>query len=1030
MPIESYRFLIFKTRQKISLFSKRKNKKKGYIMRKLFVFLIIVAMLFAGNVLADEASEDINTPDNHAYGTNGTPRHLYPSGGAFFSIDTNYNVGDGDNLGTNADYASISNKVGTVAGTVNYAGNSGHQAGIGQGGVNKNILAVNVNGAAGTQVTIWGDSYVATTNIGAGTLQLGDERINIGKSLTGDVVFKDDGNLLLGAGGNIYGNITTDANNQGNLSLIWDGDSTITGSVGAVGLSLATIEKSGTGTGTFESDVFASTINTTGTANFDGNVNTTTLDLKTNSTAVIAANKNITGDVMAFHGKGTLTLAGGDQTVTGDIGTASQSWLGTINVEGAAGTATFESAILTKYFNITGDRTVEFKGDVETLNDFTFGSDNTVTLADGKNMTLGSGGITSPSGEGTLTLLGAHTITGNIGSTLLGNDGLELLTVGNGLATINGNIKAIETVFAADAGDNTLKIGNGYRIQGDVITTTDGHGILTFLGATSTGGKIGASEKSLRAVNFNGATDLYHNIFATTTNINDGSTVTASGNHTVTGNLNVKDGATLDFGSTTLTVSDGVFSSAAGSTISTKITGNTTGKIEAKDEKATVNEDTKIFIDVVGYITHHRKFTILESKDGGIGTILSGNITDDSRRFRFTQFADNNNLILLSHRYSTFEDDGRNPNAKAVGRALDLIDDGTATGDMLHVIDVLDALSDDEIGDALEAMEPEIDHGIIDIAKLSIGRLINTISSHLSMHRDTGIATGDYLKTTTKDIWAKVFGTYARQDKRQDIAGYRADVIGGAFGLDLVSADRTKVGISGGYSYGKIKSKQIGIGNTTADSIQGSLYYSYNDDVDYFDIKGMYFDLVGSFAYNMYEGKRNVAFGSINRTAKADYDGQQYSVYGEAGYNIPGNINITPLVSLQYMHTSVEGYTEKGADSLNLKVDKQQYNLLELGVGFKFSHIIKKENFNLIPSLRGKWLYDFIGDRAETTSRFTDYGPSFKTEGAKPEKSSFDIGTTVTFLGKNNIRVDFDYDFNVKKDYQSHSGAATFRYNF
>jgi outer membrane autotransporter protein len=331
-------------------------------------------------------------------------------------------------------------------------------------------------------------------------------------------------------------------------------------------------------------------------------------------------------------------------------------------------------------------------------------------------------------------------------------------------------------------------------------------------------------------------------------------------------------------------------------------------------------------------------------------------------------------------------------------------------------------------------MEPAVDAGVIGAGNLSVSNMLQSISNHFSLSRGagtSGVATGDGGDIKTKDIWAKAFGTYAKQDKRKGIEGYRADVIGGTLGVDLVANEKATIGISAGYAYNKIKPKKASLGNTEADSIQGSLYYSYNHEVDYLGAKSMYFDLVGSFAYNIYEGKRNITVGAINRTAKAEYDGQQYTVYGEAGYHIPADtIDLIPLVSLQYTRSNLEGYTEKGADALNLKVDKQHYDLLEMGLGLKIASIIRNEDFDIIPSVRGKWLYDFIADKAETTSRFTGGGASFKTEGAKPAKSSFDIGTTLTFLGKNNVQIDLDYDFNIRQDFQSHNGAVTFTYKF
>jgi uncharacterized protein with beta-barrel porin domain len=946
--------------------------------------------------------------------------------------------------------ANITNASGSDnRGNLTTAGNSVITGNIGEVGFGKSFGSLNINGALGTTAEITGKIYATDATLGAGiiifgdsafisTVTLGSGLLFIEKGLYGtDLNFLDDGMAILSDGKSITSNIknTSGVNNGGILSTLGDAD--ITETVGGAGVNerfglLDITGISGTTARIYKAVYAKEATIGAGTLRLDNasDIETTTFS----GAGTLDLKETLTGDIVfAAGGDGTVTLLGGNNIIGTVDNKSGSDGIGTLIIE-AGGNSNISGEIgatntLKQVDIATG--TVTFSGDVG-VETFSFSGDGIANINNGKNMTLGSGGITSASGEGTLTLLGAHTITGNIGSTLLGNDGLKLLTVGNGLVTINGNIKALKTNFAAD---NELIVGSGYSITGNVITSNPGEGTLSFAGSTSTGGDIGESGTVLKAVNFNGATDLYHNILATNTNINSGSTVTASGNRTVTGNINVKDGATLDFGSTTLTVSGGAFSSDNNSTISPQISNTTTGKVEATGAVATVNDGTKIFVDVVGHIPQNHQFIIMKGGAGSsIGTIPDANITDDSRRFYFKQFTDplGESLILKGYRFSTFEDDGKNPNAKAVGRALDLIDDGTATGDMLHVIDVLDALSDDEIGDALEAMEPERDRGIIDTAKLSIGRLINTISSHLGMHRGTGtgIATGDS-RINTKDIWAKAFGTYAKQDKRKDIEGYRADVIGGAFGIDFVASEKATIGFSGGYSYGKVKSNQTGIGNTTADSIQGSIYYGYNNELNYLGVRAMYIDLVGSFAYNMYEGKRNIAFGSINRQAKADYDGQQYTVYGEAGYHIPkDNIDFIPLVSLQYTRLNVDSYTEKGADSLNLRVGKQHYDLLELGLGLKIASIIRREDLDIIPSVRGKWLYDFIGDRAETASRFADYGPSFKTQGAKPPKNSFDIGTTLTFLGKNNVQIDLDYDFNVKSKYQSHNGAVTLKYKF
>ena len=140
---------------------------------------------------------------------------------------------------------------------------------------------------------------------------------------------------------------------------------------------------------------------------------------------------------------------------------------------------------------------------------------------------------------------------------------------------------------------------------------------------------------------------------------------------------------------------------------------------------------------------------------------------------------------------------------------------------------------------------------------------------------------------------------------------------------------------------------------------------------------------------------------------------------------------MTPVASLQYTRLHVEGYTETNAGSLNLTVKDQDYDMLQSGVGIKLARSFNLEDDRVVtPEIHGRWLYDFIGDRQETTSTFSGGGGSFATQGFDPVKSSFNVGTKLIMELNEDWSFETNYDFECKEDFTAHTGWANARCRF
>jgi outer membrane autotransporter protein len=374
-------------------------------------------------------------------------------------------------------------------------------------------------------------------------------------------------------------------------------------------------------------------------------------------------------------------------------------------------------------------------------------------------------------------------------------------------------------------------------------------------------------------------------------------------------------------------------------------------------------------------------------------------------------------------------------NAAVAGGVLEEVGEAGATGDMSLVLGELDSLPTlGAIGQALKTVVPVVDSGVISTSHTSINRFMGTSMNRLEMlfvqARDaetdeTGVSAGGEGYNGWQ-AWGQGFGEYISQKPRGESNGYRGIIWGTSLGADTAAFnDTVRIGLNGGYAKSHINSKDMS-GKTDINSYQGTLYGGYMDVVNPYYLNGAL-----SFAYNKYNGSREIDIGADDRIANADYDGQQYSVMTDGGYIFSvGDYRLTPVASLQYTRLHLEGYTETNAGALNLTVKDQDYDMLQSGVGVKLARSFDLENRVVTPEIHGRWFYDFIGDRQETTSTFSGGGGSFSTRGFDPAKSSFNVGARLIMEMNNTWSFETNYDFECKEDFTAHTGWANARCRF
>jgi len=581
------------------------------------------------------------------------------------------------------------------------------------------------------------------------------------------------------------------------------------------------------------------------------------------------------------------------------------------------------------------------------------------------------------------------TTTGNwnVATTTLGqNDTIQFL--GNSAQASNGAINATVQGFGG------ILVGNG-------STTSD----VTFngvLGGTALGfSTVGLGSKATYNANATYA---------------PGSVYTNTGTTVIAQSATVTAESFTDAGSYVLNVVD-----ANGTLANTDF-----GRLTDSNNGSTIT-NSRLSVNLTGDIGTGPAASVLTGVNAGAGTLA-----DNSIQYTFVTANNGVNTDITVGRVTT-QSLATESNVGAATtfeglRAASLA--GTANTQLAAIIDNLaSAPTQVAFNEALEAAGPTVDGGAVVggyNASLKSLDVSNTRLASLRNGTETAMVAGE----TGNGLqgWIQAFGQTATQDRRDGIDGYDADTYGVAVGLDTANAIKAgTLGVALSYADTEVDSNNANRTNSNVNSYQLSVYGDY-------DIAPQTY-LSGSLAYarnNIDQTRTNVG-GVAGLTANADYDSNQYIAYLEAGreYMVGNRTSLTPNVLAHYQHISINDYTETGAGGANLNVNNEDLNIFELGVGAELAWDLNGDNGSKIrPAINVGYRHDLIGDDVSSTSNFTGGGASFQTNGLEAANGTGNVGASISYAMDNNWAFTADYDYEVKSDYDAHSGYVRAGYKF
>jgi autotransporter-associated beta strand protein len=339
----------------------------------------------------------------------------------------------------------------------------------------------------------------------------------------------------------------------------------------------------------------------------------------------------------------------------------------------------------------------------------------------------------------------------------------------------------------------------------------------------------------------------------------------------------------------------------------------------------------------------------------------------------------------------------------------------------LELIDAhLLSLNQKDLFNALNILHPAKYKSLILSQENIFIRLTDKLNSYLNSHVINQCSKIEHRKKT--NFFNTFFYNFYDQKGEKELFGFKTNSYSDLFGFDFQILKNLYFGPVFAFSYGDtFFANNSFVGKTY--SYYAGIYGSYFS-------KNSYINLSKIYSYNQYKVNRKILFSNINRVANSNHSSISSILNLDMGLlrNIK-SISINPFLNLNYLYLDENDFKEKGADSINLQVTDEEYDMFRSEIGFNFStcNTCRK----IIPIIKFAYVRESRLNGNTYTAKFIDENNEFEVRGIKPTKNRALSSITIkNSLLKDKLIITSKYlnEFGVK--FKVHDFSFTLNYNF
>jgi autotransporter-associated beta strand protein len=421
-----------------------------------------------------------------------------------------------------------------------------------------------------------------------------------------------------------------------------------------------------------------------------------------------------------------------------------------------------------------------------------------------------------------------------------------------------------------------------------------------------------------------------------------------------------------------------------------------------------------------------------------------------------------NSFDLVVQRDYTNQGLGLNSNHLAVGNMLNGVA-GTTSGDLNNVLNAVDSLPNaSTVQDAYKQISPEKAGALANLGFVAANFQVRNLATRTTNLRfvqggsggtASSLAPGgvscnysklsgvmlaynggflpDLLTARRKfkapesrwGIFADGGAAFGTQSSTSNQTGYNFTLGGLTLGADYRVTDKLLVGLATGYSNTASSFYGTG-GSVTVNTIPFNAYGAYFSGPLY---------VYGSLGYalNLYNLRRDINFDGIGRTATSSTTGNQFNLYGEAGYDLKlSRMILTPAATLTYSALWLGGFSEENAGALNLNVGPQNASSVQTGVGGRVTLPLRMGSIIMVPQAYAFYQHEFAnGSRGLNAS--LSQGSTFTWQTDAAGQNFALVGASLTAGLRENLYAQVNFNAEVgRRNATAQFINAGLRYEF
>ncbi len=276
-------------------------------------------------------------------------------------------------------------------------------------------------------------------------------------------------------------------------------------------------------------------------------------------------------------------------------------------------------------------------------------------------------------------------------------------------------------------------------------------------------------------------------------------------------------------------------------------------------------------------------------------------------------------------------------------------------------------------------------------------------------------------------VWGGGFGTWAKQDMKANLPGYKYDSQGAVLGYEY-SIGSLNLGFAAGYSRGDLKVNDLRYKNET-DVMNLALYGAYIHESGLYAEGGLGY----GHAWNDYKVNSTVHPGGVK---KGKYGSDAFTADLELGYiaRLHRGVNLIPSVGVEYTYLKNGTWTENINNPALVanRFASGHDNGVDIPLGLRLNKMFRFgcDGGFVVPEVRASYVYSANKSRPSITAGYAGAPGGAKMVGVEPGRSHWRIGAGVS--GRINGRVDFrlDYDFETRSGFKGHNLNASVGLSF